>query len=302
MSVHTLAVVSDLDGTLLDHETYSADAVKPALARLAGAGIPLILSSSKTRAEIEAVQRDLGVHGPFISENGGGVFLPAAARPAARWPVRRVGPYDLVAMGLPYAEVVARLHEAAQSSGVDIRGFSDMSDEDLAGDSGLSAEQARLAKVRDFGEPFRILGGTESDVHGFARACESLGLTLTRGGRYHHASGPHDKGAAVRILRDVLWPSGEAVRLVGFGDGLNDAELLAQVDVPVIVRGHDPAVTAELSRRLPGAAVTPLVGPAGVAAVIDAMVAPARRAIASDEARRGGEERKTASVNMGAKP
>ncbi len=302
MSVHTLAVVSDLDGTLLDHETYSAQAVRPALARLLGAGIPVVLSSSKTRAEIEVVQRDLGLSGAFISENGGGVFLPAGVGLDARWRSRRVGPYDLIAMGLPYVEVVSRLHEAARSSGVSIRGFADMSAEELAGDSGLSVEQARLAKCRDFGEPFRLLGGTAPGEQGFARACEALGLTLTRGGRYRHASGPHDKGAAVRILRDVLSASSTAVRLVGFGDGLNDAEMLAQVDFAVIVRAHDPAVTAELSRRLPGAVVTPFIGPAGAAAAIDAMLDPARRAIGSDPAWMEGRAWKLASVNPEAKP
>jgi hypothetical protein len=49
-------VFSDLDGTLLDHETYSFDAARPGLDALKSRGIPLILASSKTRAEMQ----DLG--------------------------------------------------------------------------------------------------------------------------------------------------------------------------------------------------------------------------------------------------
>ena len=45
-------VFSDLDGTLLDHSTYSWKAAAPALAALRDRGIPLILASSKTSAEI----------------------------------------------------------------------------------------------------------------------------------------------------------------------------------------------------------------------------------------------------------
>jgi len=43
-----LVVFSDLNGTLLDHETYDWTPAKPALDRLARQGCPVILSSSKT--------------------------------------------------------------------------------------------------------------------------------------------------------------------------------------------------------------------------------------------------------------
>ena len=46
-------VISDLDGTLLHAQTYSFDAAQPALQRLRKERIPLVLCSSKTRAEVE---------------------------------------------------------------------------------------------------------------------------------------------------------------------------------------------------------------------------------------------------------
>ena len=69
-------VVSDLDGTLLDHETYSFDAARPALARLRQADVPLVLCTSKTRAEVESIRRSLDNEHPFIVENGGAVVIP----------------------------------------------------------------------------------------------------------------------------------------------------------------------------------------------------------------------------------
>ena len=67
-----LLVFSDLDGTLLDHQSYSFQGAEKALQRLLHHSIPLILTSSKTRAELETLREKLGLHTPFIAENGGG--------------------------------------------------------------------------------------------------------------------------------------------------------------------------------------------------------------------------------------
>ena len=69
-------VFSDLDGTLLEHDTYGFEAARPALDLLWGKNIPLILCSSKTRTEMEGYQKRLGIAGPFIVENGAGVYIP----------------------------------------------------------------------------------------------------------------------------------------------------------------------------------------------------------------------------------
>src|SRR5262249_39570829 len=68
-------VFSDLDGTLLDARTYDWRPAERALARLAELGVPVILTSSKTRAEIEEWRRTLGNREVFVSENGGGIYF-----------------------------------------------------------------------------------------------------------------------------------------------------------------------------------------------------------------------------------
>lgn len=69
-------IFTDLDGTLLDRDTYSFEHSQTALRLIKGKGVPLILSSSKTRAEIEVYRRRLENNHPFVSENGGAVFIP----------------------------------------------------------------------------------------------------------------------------------------------------------------------------------------------------------------------------------
>ncbi|MCE8458362.1 HAD-IIB family hydrolase, partial [Rhodovulum sulfidophilum] len=56
-----LLIFTDLDGTLLDHETYSHAEAAPALTALRAAGVPVILASSKTAAEIAPLRAELGL-------------------------------------------------------------------------------------------------------------------------------------------------------------------------------------------------------------------------------------------------
>ncbi len=81
----TAVVVSDLDGTLLHRETYSFDEALPGIASLKERAIPVILVSSKTRAEIEPIREALGLEDPFVVENGGRPIYRAARskRPSA---------------------------------------------------------------------------------------------------------------------------------------------------------------------------------------------------------------------------
>ncbi len=65
-----IIVFTDLDGSLMDHETYAFDEALPALEALAQDDIPVIVVSSKTRAEILPLVSQLKLTGPIIAENG----------------------------------------------------------------------------------------------------------------------------------------------------------------------------------------------------------------------------------------
>ena len=69
-------IFTDLDGTLLDHYSYSFEAALPALAVIKSLDIPLILTSSKTMPEMRRIQQKLGINHPFIIENGGAICFP----------------------------------------------------------------------------------------------------------------------------------------------------------------------------------------------------------------------------------
>lgn len=71
-----VVIYTDLDGTLLDHHTYSAEAASATLSKLRGLGIPVIPCTSKTVAETRPIAAQLGLDGPMIVENGAAVWIP----------------------------------------------------------------------------------------------------------------------------------------------------------------------------------------------------------------------------------
>jgi mannosyl-3-phosphoglycerate phosphatase len=256
-------VFTDLDGTLLDHATYSHAAATEALDVLAERKVPVILCSSKTRAEIEELRSDLGLKHPFITENGGAVFLPRGYFPAEVPGARRLKSYEVLEFGAPYWRLVEALHRAAGQAGIRVLGFSDMSVAEVASECGLSTQAARLAKRREYDEPFRILEGSTAEQSRFFEYLHQQGFRSTRGGRFHHLSGVADKGQAVRKLKALYQEQRGKVTAIGLGDGLNDLSLLLEAEIAVIVRNPAADASSELLRKVPTARLTDAPGPQG---------------------------------------
>ena len=258
-----LVVFTDLDGSLLDHESYSFAPAAEALALLAAQGIPLVLCSSKTRAEIEILQQDLGVAHPFLSENGGALFLPRRYFPFLISDGRSIAGYQAIEFGLPYYQLVETLHRVASDLNIPVVGFSDMSTEEVAKDCKLPLMTARLAKLREYDEPFRILDSGLADRSRLFKALHRAGLRCTRGGRYHHLTGVTDKGLGVRTLKSLYRQAWGKVVAVGLGDGLNDLSLLQEADIPIVVQNPANDAATRLLRKVPTARLTSAPGPQG---------------------------------------
>ena len=249
---------SDLDGTLLDHETYGFDAARPALEQLRRARVPLVLCTSKTRAEIEPLRLVLKNTHPFVTENGGAVFIPQGYFPFEVEGAQRRGSFLVVAIGDPHADLVGALTRASRTSGVPVRGFAEMSEEDVAAATGLRTEQARLARQREFDEPFEILDPARASA--LLAAIEGEGKHWTLGGRFYHIVGASDKGAAVRLLIALYRRSLGSVTTVGLGDAPNDASFLSEVDVPLLI---DSPRLEQLRALVPHGRVSRTAGPSG---------------------------------------
>ena len=138
MVVRMNVVFSDLDGTLLDEETYSYEGALAALHALHELKVPLILCSSKTRAEIEFWRERLEYQHPFIVENGGAIFVPRNYFPnRPKEAKQQVDAYDVIEFGTPYRDLVAALNKASEKSGCRVLGFNDMTATEISSRSGF---------------------------------------------------------------------------------------------------------------------------------------------------------------------
>ncbi len=254
-----IVIFTDLDGTLLDAGSYSFERALPALRMVADQEVPIVICSSKTRTEIEHYRRRLGNRHPFISENGGGIFIPNEYFPTPVQgigaPIARSGGYTMIRLGAPYDEL-RRALLLLREEGFSLRGFGDMDTEEIGQHTGLSIAEAEMARQREFDEPFFA----EGDLSDLILRIREMGYHHTVG-RIHHILGPSDKGKAVKILTGLFRRDFGDIRTVALGDSPNDLPMLRSVDIPIIVEqpggGYDAAFEHDNLLKAPG------IGPEG---------------------------------------
>ncbi|MEW6052933.1 MAG: HAD-IIB family hydrolase [Nitrospirota bacterium] len=257
-----VVIFTDLDGTLLDFSTYSFEKAFPALASIRQEHIPLVLCSSKTRKEIEYYRQKMGNLHPFISENGGGIFIPSDyfdfQVQAPDTAIGRKGDYLVIRLGAQYS-MLRNAIASLKKEGFRIRGFGDMSIAEIAEVTELSISEAAMAKERDFDEPF-LFEGDERETGRLLMAIKAQGLHSTRG-RFFHLLGDTDKGRAVAILISLFRKKFGRVTTVAVGDNPNDIPMLEKTDYPVIVQQHDGSYNQTI--QIPGLIKAEGIGPEG---------------------------------------
>ncbi len=242
-----LVIFTDLDGCLLDRETYSFESAQAALRLIKEKKIPLILVSSKTRVEMEEYRKRLKNNHPFVSENGGAIFIPKGYFSFQFSHERKWEKYFVLELGTFYPQIIRALEFIKKETGVRIRGFHDLSEEDLVFLSGLSREEAAWAKKREYDEPFLIEGG-EKEIKIVQEKIKQRGLNYVWGGRFHHILGKNDKGKAAQILKDLYKKEFSSTWIVGVGDSLNDLPMLSTVDYPILLKENGGFSSVSLAK------------------------------------------------------
>lgn len=210
-------IFTDLDGTLLNHEDYTFDEAKEMLGFIKENNIPLIFTTSKTKQECEVLQEKTGIDSPFIVENGACIFGLEGGD---------------IQLGLHYTEIRKFIDEVKDA--FDVKPFSHMEIKDVMAYTDFSYDLAKMAKERDFSEPFLIRD--ERKLTALEKLAEERGMKILKGGRFYHCVGMHqDKGEAVK----KVLPFFKGAHSIGLGDNYNDIDMLRVVDTPILIPHHE---------------------------------------------------------------
>ncbi|GBE41220.1 MAG TPA: HAD-IIB family hydrolase [Nitrospirae bacterium] len=256
-----LVIFTDLDGTLLD-SAYTYEMALPALKLVSDRNIPLIICSSKTRAEIELIRKGLGNDHPFVSENGGGIYISKSNYELRikDYETEELDEYYLIKLGADYADLRRALAEI-RGEGFNVRGFGDMSVKEVAELTGLKESDAELAQKRQFDEVFTFTGD-EASVNKLKQRINSMGFNYTQG-EYFHIMGNSDKGRAVGILKELYAAESVKVITAALGNSPNDIEMLNNVDHPFVVKKEDGSYSRQILHEVKGCKKVDGIGPVG---------------------------------------
>ena len=238
-----LLVFTDLDGTLLN-DAYRFAGAEAALARLAEKQIPLVLATSKTRAELTTLSAQLpGVPG-LIFENGAGITCPGPGGP------------QTTLFGPGYAALLAILKDLGPA-GAPFEGFAALGASRVEALTGLAPSAVTLAMAREASEP-GLFHGNEEALARFRAALAPHGLRAVHGGRFLHVMPERDKVDGLRTLANLLAPGAPTLAL---GDGENDRAMLEAATFAVVMPRKDGTRLA--LKRTEGVTIAPAPGPDG---------------------------------------
>lgn len=235
-------VVSDLDGSLLNHHDYSWQEAVPTIRHLQKYAIPIIFNTSKTYFETIELQREMDITAPFIVENGSCLYLPKMQfqELPSQYADARNGFWE-IKYGNTLQEINRHLKNAVTDKDDFIR-LSECSAEEASELTGLSIEQAKNAINREFSQPV-LWKGNDRQLDDFIQRLHKHGLNVLQGGRFLHIQGKTDKGYALEKLRIFF---SRPLKTVVIGDSANDLAMLEKADIPIVVKAPGNKYLLEL--------------------------------------------------------
>lgn len=265
-------IYTDLDGTLLDFETYSYREAEITVKLLQKRNIPLVFCSSKTRVEQEVYRQALHLQTPFIVENGSAILIPdgyfsfSLEEAFTSYDIRKIAGYQAIALGKPADYIRQTIAEARLDAGIQPQGYADLSSQEIMQLTGLGQHAAARAAQRDYSETLLSSSPSGSGWKQFLKLLDAQGLQCVSGGKFYTVMGKgSDKGKAVSLLNTIFRREYGEIRSVGLGDSANDLPMFRAVDEPFLVQKPSRAWQEVHDERI---SKVDAVGPGGFNEVI----------------------------------
>ena len=216
----TIWVVSDVDGTLMDH-TYDLTPAKETIKSLQQLSIPVILCTSKTASEVKLIRKELNLNDPYIVENGGAIYGETLTKANGK-----------IILGEKYEVLEEILLSISQEISFKLIPLNDLSDEAATELTGLKGNSLTLMRDRHWSMPF--LNPPEYLEEKISIICKSFNVEVFKGNRMSHLlSVNSDKGKAINALKK--YSNNQNIKIIGLGDSPNDLPLLMSSDYKIVI-------------------------------------------------------------------
>lgn len=257
-------VIIFTQANLIGSRTRATHPASEALAEIEKRNIPLILSTRGTRAQLEPLRSKIGHAHPFITEAGGGLFVPDGYFALRLARVKRVGRYLCVPFGRSSQEARAAVDDIAAEAGAEAVHYAEMNAREIARNAGMTERDAEASREREFSERFFFAGNAGLAAAAFERIAAEQHWRVRRTAPFYELCSGNDEGMAVRYLmrlyREAL-PS--RLRSVGIGASFEDLTLLAASDQAFILPLSSDHFDEKLQSKLPTAARIDIPGTVG---------------------------------------
>ena len=220
----SLWVVSDVDGTLMDH-SYDLTPAKETIKKLQKLSIPVILCTSKTASEVKVIRKELNLTDPYIVENGAAIYGEFLEKVNGE-----------IILGEEYEFLEKILNLISIEIDYNLIPLNNLTDREATELTGLKGNALNLMRDRHWSMPF--LNPPNLLEEKINNCCKKFKVAIFKGNRMSHLlSKNSDKGKAINALKK--YSNIENVEIVGLGDSPNDLPLLLNSNIKIVIPGID---------------------------------------------------------------
>jgi len=218
----SLWVVSDVDGTLMDH-SYDLNPAKETIKTLQKLTIPVILCTSKTAAEVNVIRNELNLTDPYIVENGAAIYGESLEKVNGK-----------IILGKKYEILEEILNYISKDIDYKLIPLNNLSDKEATELTGLKGNSLTLMRDRHWSMPF--LNPPSFLEERINICCKKFKVDIFKGNRMSHLlSTNSNKGKAINALKK--YSNNQNIRIIGLGDSPNDLPLLLNSDIRIVIPG-----------------------------------------------------------------
>jgi len=218
----SLWIVSDVDGTLMDH-SYDLTPAKETIRTLQKLSIPVILCTSKTASEVKVIRKELNLSDPYIVENGAAIYGESLKKVNGE-----------IILGKKYEILEEILNLISKEIDYKLIPLNDLTDHEATQLTGLSGNSLELMRDRHWSMPF--LNPPSCLVDRIKLCCKKFKVDIFKGNRMSHLlSTNSNKGKAINALKK--YSNNQNIQIIGLGDSPNDLPLLLNSDIKIVIPG-----------------------------------------------------------------